>query len=221
MRKIITGLNAGQSQSRSALHRWVSEELGPGLAARQEVRRLTLNLVGDPPAFLPVPPAQPGAPASYDVLVMMWIEDDARIPQLDHGARAARVHSYLVEEILEKSTIERSQGRATPGIKNLPMIVCHDRHDDAARRACWRVHAALGKRIHTGMGNYARNVVLESLEPGAPEVHGIAEVGFARLQDLQFGLFPKPGDREEFLEDIRGWVKASTPQYAAEHVLKW
>lgn len=221
MRKIITGLNAGQQQTRSALQRWVLEELGPGLAARQEVRRLTVNLVGDAPAFLNAPSAQPDAPASYDVVMMMWINDDAAAAEFAFAGRAARVHRYLVEEIPEKDAIGRSHGRATLGIRNIPLLVCQDRHDDAARRECWRVHAALGKRIHTGMASYVRNIVLESLDREAPVLHGIAEVGFARLEDLQFGLFPRPEDRAAFLEDIRGWVKASTPQYAAEHVLKW
>jgi hypothetical protein len=113
------------------------------------------------------------------------------------------------------------EGRVTPGIKNLPLIVCQDRHDASARRERWRVHAALAKRIHTGMRSYVRNVVVELLESEAPAVHCIGEAGFATLEDLQFGLFPKPEDRQEFLDDIAGWVKASTAQYATEHVLKW
>jgi hypothetical protein len=71
------------------------------------------------------------------------------------------------------------------------------------------------------MRSYVRNIVVEALESGAPAVHGIGEIGFATPEDLQFGLFPKPEDRQEFLGDIGGWVKSSTAQYAVEHVLKW
>jgi hypothetical protein len=154
MRKIITGFNAMPGQSRSALHGWALQELGASIAPRRGVRRLTLNLVGDPPAFVPRPPANAEAPAAYDVVMMMWLDDDAAIfsePSL--AAHAARVHSYVVDEIPEKLEIPLAQGRVTPG--------------------------------------------------------------------MQFGLFPKPEDRREFLDDIGGWVKASTAQYAVEHVLKW
>jgi hypothetical protein len=222
MRKIITGFNAMQDQARSALHGWALHELAPSIAARRGVRRLTLNLVGDPPAFLPPPRANTEAAPAYDVVMMTWLDDDAAIfsePSL--AAHAERVHRYVVDEIPEKLEIPLSQGRVTPGIKNLPLIVCQDRHDDKARRERWRVHASLGKRIHTGMGSYVRNIVVDALESGAPTVHGIGEIGFATLEDLQFGLFPSLEDRQEFLDDIGGWVKSSTAQYAIEHVLKW
>jgi hypothetical protein len=222
MHKIITGFNSMRGHARSAFHDWALHELGPSVAARRGVRKLTLNLVGDPPAFLPPPPANAEAPAAYDVVMMMWLDDDAAaFSETSLAAHAERVHRYLVDEIPEKLEIPPAQGRVTPGIKNLPLIVCQDRHDDSARRERWRVHASLGKRIHTGMRSYVRNVVVESLESGTPAVHGIGEIGFATLEDLQFGLFPKPDDRREFFDDIGGWVKSSTAQYAVEHVLKW
>jgi hypothetical protein len=222
MRKIITGFNARRDQTRSALQSWALHEFGPSVAVRRGVCKLTLNLSDDPPVFLPPPPANAAAPAAYDVVMMMWLDDDvAAFSDPSLVAHAGRVHSYVVEEIPEKPEVAISQGRATPGIKNLPLIICQDRHDDSARRERWRVHAELARRIHTGMSSYVRNVVVQVLDSDAPAVHGIGEVGFATLEDLQFGLFPKPEDRQEFLDDIGGWVKASTAQYAAEHVLKW
>lgn len=222
MRKIITGFNAKQDQTRGALQSWALHEFAPSLAVRRGVCKLTLNLIDDPPAFLPAPPVNAESPAPYDVVMMMWLDEDAAaFSEASLAAHAGRVHRYVVEEIPERLNPAVSQGRVTPGIKNLPLIICQDRHDDSGRRERWRVHAALAKRIHTGMVSYVRNVVVQVLEADAPAVHGIGEVGFATLEDLQFGLFPKPEDRREFLDDIGGWVKASTAQYATEHVLKW
>lgn len=223
MRKVVTCLSARQNESREAFQSWALHDLAPRLVQVAGVQKLTINLAVDTPAFLSVPPVNPSAPSPYEVVVMTWMEDEASLPA-DHfpTSRAARVHSYMVEEIVEKAEIPIVQGTITPGIKNLPLIVCQDQHDAPSRRNKWHMHGLLGLRLHTGMKRYVRNIVIENLTPSeGPRIDGIGEVGFPSLHDLQFGLFPKPEDRTAFLEDVASWVKASTVQYAMEHVIKW
>ena len=222
MPKIISNLKADPTESRSAFQARVLNDLAPECAGISGVRKLTLNMVQEPPSFIPIPRPNPAAPPVYDAVLMAWLNEDAfSAYEAQFSGLPVTAHHYLVDEIVERDEIPLVQGQVTGGIKNIPLIVAQNQHGDAALREKWRVHGELGLRIHNGMRRYVRNIVVRTLASNVPLVHGIGEVCFLTLDDLQFRQFPKPEDRQAFLEDIAGWGEASTSHYAKEYVLNW
>jgi hypothetical protein len=222
MAKLISALKAHPTESRTGFQGRVSDDLAPRCAGLAGVKKLTLNIVGEAPSFVTLPPPNPMAPPASDAIMMAWLNERAFSDyESEFFEFAGTVHHYLVDEIIARDEIPLVQGQMTEGIKNIPFIVAQKQHDDAARRDKWRVHAELGLRIHTGMRRYVRNIVKEALTADAALVHAIGEVCFPTLDDLRYRQFPNPEDRQAFLDDIAGWVEASTSHYAKEYVLKW
>jgi len=221
MPKIISALQAHPTESRAAFQARALDDLAPECARIRGVRKLTLNIVQEAPSFMPIPRPNPAAPPVYDAVMMAWLNEDAfSAYEAQFSGFPGIAHHYLVDEIVERDELPLVQGKMTEGIKNIPLIVAQKQHGDAARREKWKAHGELGLRIHTGMRRYVRNIVDKALTPNAPLVHGIGEVCFPTIADLQFGQFPKPEDRQAFLDDIAGWVEASTSHYATEKVLE-
>ncbi len=222
MAKLISALKPLTTESRAAFQERVSDDLAPRCAGLTGVKKLTLNLVGEAPSFITIPPPKSMAPPAYDAIMMAWLNDEAVCAyESEIFEFAGTAHHYLVDAIIARDELTLTQGQMTEGIKNISFIVAQKQHDDAARRNKWRVHAELGLRIHTGMRRYVRNIVKKALTHNAALVHGIGEVCFPTLDDLEFRQFPTPEDRQAFLDDIAGWVQASTSHYAKEYVLKW
>jgi hypothetical protein len=220
--KIISALKAQPTENRAAFQARVADNLAPRCAGMSWVGKLALNIVGEAPAFVSLPPPNPMAPPAYDAILMAWLDEDSVSRyQSEFVTFVGVAHHYLVDEIIERDELTLVQGQPTEGVKNISFVVAQKQHGDATRRDKWRVHAKLGLRIHTGMRRYVRNIVDKALTPGAALVHGIGEVCFPTLGDLEFRQFPNPGDRQAFLDDIGGWVEASTSHYATEHLLKW
>jgi len=72
------------------------------------------------------------------------------------------------------------------------------------------VHAPLAREHHPGICRYVQNVVVEPLTPGAPEVDGIAELGFASIQDLRERMYDSPEGRETIAADVRTFLDVGT-----------
>jgi uncharacterized protein (TIGR02118 family) len=74
-------------------------------------------------------------------------------------------------------------------------------HDEFAEH--WtRVHAPLARRHHPVLVRYVQNVVLEAITPGAPEVDGIAELGFRTIHDVRHRMYDSPAGAEIIRRDI-------------------
>jgi uncharacterized protein (TIGR02118 family) len=77
--------------------------------------------------------------------------------------------------------------------------------EDFARH--WsEVHAPLARRHHPGICRYVQNVVVHKLTPDAPEIDGIAELGFASLDDFRERMYDSPAGREIIAADVREFI---------------
>jgi uncharacterized protein (TIGR02118 family) len=77
--------------------------------------------------------------------------------------------------------------------------------EDFARH--WsQVHAPLARRHHPGVCRYVQNVVIHTLRPDAPHVDGIAELGFASLDDLRERMYDSPAGQELIAADVREFI---------------
>jgi uncharacterized protein (TIGR02118 family) len=74
------------------------------------------------------------------------------------------------------------------------------------------VHAPLARKHHPTLVRYVQNVVTDPVTTGAPEVDGIAELGFRSLRDVHERMYDSPAgaeiirrDIQRFLDVAAGW----------------
>jgi len=68
------------------------------------------------------------------------------------------------------------------------------------------VHARLARKHHPVLVRYVQNIVVEPLTPGAPEVDGIAELGFRALRDVHERMYDSPAGAEIIRRDVRRFL---------------
>ncbi|MGH8983195.1 MAG: EthD domain-containing protein [Acidimicrobiia bacterium] len=111
-----------------------------------------------------------------------------------------RSEAYRVDEHVQwddgRSTVARiSFVRRAPGLTS----------EEFARH--WtEVHAPLAREHHPGICRYVQNVVTEALTPGAPHVDGIAELGFASLDDFRERMYDSPEGQAIIAADVRTFL---------------
>ena len=74
------------------------------------------------------------------------------------------------------------------------------------------VHAPLARKHHPVLVRYVQNIVVEKLTPDAPDVDGIAELGFRTMRDVHHRNYDSPAgaaiirrDIQRFLDVPAGW----------------
>jgi uncharacterized protein (TIGR02118 family) len=124
--------------------------------------------------------------------IAVFLRDD--VPRLD-GLEAYRVDQRVQWDRGGATVARISFVRRAPGLTR----------EEFARH--WmEVHAPLARRHHPGICRYVQNVVVETLTPGAPEVDGIAELGFATLDDFRERMYDSPEGREIIAADVRTFL---------------
>jgi uncharacterized protein (TIGR02118 family) len=73
-------------------------------------------------------------------------------------------------------------------------------------------HGPLALRRHVGLIDYHQFVVRASLTPGAPEIDGIAVLGFATRTDFETRFFDSDEGRAEIMEDVARFMDRPGPE---------
>jgi uncharacterized protein (TIGR02118 family) len=68
------------------------------------------------------------------------------------------------------------------------------------------VHARLARKHHPVLVRYVQNIVIEPATPGAPEVDGIAELGFRSVRDVHERMYDSPAGAEIIRRDVRRFL---------------
>ena len=68
------------------------------------------------------------------------------------------------------------------------------------------VHSPLARKHHPVLVRYVQNVVVEKVSPTAPEVDGIAELGFRALKDVHQRMYDSPAGAEIIRRDIQRFL---------------
>jgi len=129
-------------------------------------------------------------PGSLRAVACLWVEDPTTL------AGRSSLPCYVVDERVQ------IDGALGPGavvqvslVRRLPTI-SHDQFT-----AHWStVHAPLARRHHPALVRYVQNVVT------APDLDGIAELGFAREADLHERRYDSPQGRAVIGHDVAGFV---------------
>jgi uncharacterized protein (TIGR02118 family) len=84
------------------------------------------------------------------------------------------------------------------------------------------VHTPLARRHHPALRRYVQNVVVAPLTPEAPEVDGIAELGFRSIDEMNSRMYDSPEGTEIIRADVRrfidtgaGWRVLTRPSWRA------
>jgi hypothetical protein len=161
----------------------VIDEFLPGILAETKTAcKVTITSI-DPPRISITPYNKDRV-----ALVSIWESNPSRgtawAERFCSGWRGP-CHAYRVEESIPLAYDRAWQaGTQTPGLGLLTLFRARRGLDHGDFIRLWhRGHTPLGMRVHP-MWNYVRNVVLETLVPGSPDLGGIVEEHFRRPEDL-------------------------------------
>jgi uncharacterized protein (TIGR02118 family) len=149
--------------------------------------------------YLPVEEGVTGRPDPVARIKCLWLDDDAPLDPT-RVFDGLRVEAYAVDERVQwdrgGETVTRvSFVRRAHGLS----------HEEFADH--WtRVHAPLARKHHPTLRRYVQNVVVESVTAGAPEVDGIAELGFRNLKDVHDRMYDSPAGAEIIRRDIQRFL---------------
>ncbi len=156
----------------------------------------------------------PDAPElPYDGAIVLQGPDSAVRKAL--GGRLASLmavlHPYRVSEkvIFDKPAEAGSPDQA---IRFLLSVKWFEDLPESAVRRSWQVHEALAERVHVGSNRYVQWWVHESLDPGAPELGGIVEMGFPDEKALVTGFFDSERGEMEIVQDSAHFIAGGHPR---------
>jgi EthD domain len=176
-------------------------------------------------------------PPPFEVATEMWFDsfddfkDQARrysspasreLLNDDLQAMGARVNDYLIAETTQWNRTPRpAVGERTPGVK---MLGFSRRRENLANKdveAMWRNHSIAAAKYHAAATSYLQDGVIAALTPGAPVVHGIAELFFPTVEDLEERFYGGTVEGEKAIEaDAGPFLADSIGLYTSEYVLK-
>jgi hypothetical protein len=234
----FTLMTPGAGQEASGFREWFLREHAPMVLKHCPLLRgYAVNLRERAPACDNMPQLEeaPGPRRRYQVITQMWFDaagdftDPARLydsadarREIEDAlrARAGEVFTYRVTQNIEKNEHPRVLGERSPGVKMITIAGWKPGLSEREGRLGWEVHAPLALRTHTGFSRYVRNVVEESLTPGAPDYKGMAELVFLTLEDAVHRFFPTPAAAEIIRFDTSRWMLAYEGAFVGEYVLK-
>jgi len=151
---------------------------------------------GPPPdgAELLYVPTEEGVSGRTDPVtaIAVYRSGNAEVPA---GAEAYRVDERVQWERGDPAVTRISFVRRARGLTR----------EDFARH--WsEVHAPLARAHHPGICRYVQNVVVHTLTPDTPDVDGIAELGFASLDDFRERMYDTPEGKETIAADVREFI---------------
>ncbi|MCW0236292.1 MAG: hypothetical protein OJJ21_22025 [Ferrovibrio sp.] len=189
--------------------------------------RLVVNLVIDPPLDVPYKPTPDNAdgPKQYDIIVeyipsasSAWASEQVvNLASLVPGIAAA--HTFRVEEIIERDSVAIVVGQRSPGVKYVGRLKFRSDLPNSAAHRAWALHAKRALKVHVGAVKYARNIVIEALDIGAPDTSGVVQLHFPTMQDLVERFFDSDRGAEAIQHDVAHFVESVDCLYVNEYVL--
>jgi EthD domain len=220
MQKLIAVIARPEGVDRTAFHERLLAQARRCLRESSDPKRFIVNLVDVEP-----PPEAANVAQRYDAVLECWfeaIEDFTPWAQRRLATpEAGTVWVYHVSERVQlDSHPEGGADGRSPGIKTIYLVRRREGLDDREAKRRWQEHALLARRHHVGMSRYVQNDVVAALKPGAPVVHGIAELTFPTREDLEKRMYGSVEGRQAIASDAAGPVAEATPLYTSEYILR-
>jgi EthD domain len=234
----FTFITAGAGQDSAALRQWFLQEHAPAMLRHcPRLLHLVVNLreqahrIDNGPALAEAE----GPRRRYQAVIQMSFEaaeeftDRARLydskaagQEIEDAlrARVGEAFTYRVTDVVEKDAHPRKVGERSGGTKMLSIAGLKKGLTSEEWQLGWEVHGPLALRTHVGLSRYVRNVIEESLTPGAPDYRGIAELQFLSVEDAVRRFFPTPHAARIIEFDTARWMASYEAAYFSEYVLK-
>jgi EthD domain len=205
------------------LRRYVVNLVDVKASIKHRTSRAPLNREVDPPPFEVVtemsfdsfddfkdPARLYAAPASGEL-----IGDDLR----EMGARA---FDYLISETVQWNRTPRpAAGERTAGVKMLAFTRRNESLPNKEVEAMWRRHQIAASKYHNFASSYVQDGVITPLTAAAPVVHGLAELFFPTVEDLEERFYGGAVEGEEAIyADASPFVAEAIALYTSEYVLR-
>jgi hypothetical protein len=220
--KLIEIVNATATGSADEVALYVLQGVVPGLRRLSGLARLAVNIADIQPAV-----ASPQRPHHYAAALEYWFEE----APVDVGAALDRAWQeappppslnrwrYRVSERIQLGSHDgQLTGARSPGVKALYLVRRPEGLSNEAATQGWRQHAGTARTHHIGMSRYIQNGVIEPLTPGAPVVHGIAELSFPTLEDLEQRMYGSEEGRQAISREASALVGEVVTLYTSEYL---
>ncbi len=175
-------------------------------------------------------------PPPFEVVTELWWDhfDDFKNPQRRYATPAAAelleddlrsmgatVYDYLISETTQWDRTPRpAPGERTAGVK---AIIFTRRKEDVPNKeveALWRKHRIVAEKYHCYATSYIQDGVIAPLTPGAPVVHGLAELFFPSKEDLEERFYGGTIEGEKAIAaDAGPFVADAIGLYSSEYLL--
>jgi uncharacterized protein (TIGR02118 family) len=140
--------------------------------------------------YLPVGEGATGRPEHVSAVAMLQ-ENDPLPPD---------AQAYRVEE-------RRQWDRGGEAIVRIAFVRRAPRLSREEFAEHWtNVHAPLARKHHPTLVRYVQNIVIEPVTADAPEVDGVAELGFRSLKDVHQRMYDSPAGAEIIRRDIQRFL---------------
>jgi hypothetical protein len=220
--KLIETVEATEGAVSRKVPPYLLTELAHALRRLSGLSRLAVNIAGVEPVLAAPQPAH-----RYVAALEYWFDAppiDATAA-LDGAWDAAPPPSalnrwrYRVSERVQLGSDDSPPtGTRSPGVKALYLVRRPEGLSNEAATQGWRQHADTARTHHVGMTRYIQNGVIESLTPGAPVVHGIAELSFPTLEDLEQRMYGSEEGRQAIGREASVLVGEVVTLYTSEYL---
>ena len=202
MERVIALIERPADVAREDWNESLLKKIAPGVAEKADAAFAALYLIDALASELSLGEATGAASfeAAFEIAPVTGDPSDL-LPAL----RAfGTLHAYAVEQRRVKAyPRDWAQGERSPGVFMISPVYRSAAIDAAAFDAHWRDrHAPLALCHHVGMWEYRQNVVRRVLTPGSPPYDGIAQLGFATLDDFRERLYDSPEGARTIGDDI-------------------
>ncbi|MBI4518431.1 MAG: EthD domain-containing protein [Deltaproteobacteria bacterium] len=138
------------------------------------------------------------------------------------GRLIAATHAYATTEHVHKAKLaETTLGERSPGVKLICPVMRRADMSHAEFAGHWlNRHVPLALRHHPALSCYITNVVDEQLSPTGEAWDGIAELHFAKPEDLWQGFFDSQAGEQIIRQDIERFIGRGGAYRVAEYVEK-
>jgi hypothetical protein len=176
-------------------------------------------------------------PPPFEVVTEMWWNgfDDfkdrqrryaspaaAQVLEDDLRSMGATVYDYLIAQTIQwDRTVRPAPGQRTNSVKAVIFTRRREELPNKDVEALWRNHRIVAEKYHCYATSYIQDGVIAPVTDGAPVVHGLAELYFPTVEDLEERFYGGTIEGEKAIAaDAGPFVADAIGLYTGEYVLR-